>query len=153
MADLKYVTYCGLYCKHCINLARIPHQAKTLYDTMKREGYEYFGPYGSSQFNDFWKYLGQLTVLDKDCPLCRGGCGDPECRIRICAREKRQEICVYCEDYPCTNIQQLARRYPNLIADGSMLKEIGIEAWILEQEQRCQRGFCFSDSRYNINSE
>ena len=153
MADLKYVTYCGLYCKHCANIARIPLQAKALYDTMKKEGYEYFGPMESPEFNNFWKYLGTLVVLDKECPACRGGCGDPECRIRICAREKQQEICVYCEDYPCAHFQQLARRYPNLIADGSMLKEIGVEAWILEQEQRCQRGFCFSDSRYNINSE
>lgn len=39
----------------------------------------------------------------------------------LCDQEKKQEICVYCEDYPCTHFQQLARRYPNLIADGEML--------------------------------
>jgi hypothetical protein len=66
MADLKYVTYCGLYCRHCVNFARIPQQAKALYDTMKREGYEYFGPHASPEFNNFWKQLGKLTTLDKD---------------------------------------------------------------------------------------
>ena len=69
----------------------------------------------------------------------------------LCDQEKKQEICVYCEDYPCTHFQQLARRYPNLIVDGEMLKEIGIDARILEQKQRCQRGFCVSDGIYNID--
>jgi hypothetical protein len=153
MADLKYVTYCGLYCKHCVNIARIPQQAKTLHDTMKREGYEYFGPYESSHFNDFWEYLKHLTVLDNECPLCRGGCGDPGCKIRICAREKNQEICVYCDEYPCTHFENLIRQYPALLGDGKRLKELGIDAWIAEQEQRYERGYCFSEGRYDIKYE
>ena len=153
MADLKYITYCGLYCKHCTTLARIPQQAKTLYDTMKREGFEFFGPYESPQFNDFWKYLEHLTVLDKECPLCRGGCGDPGCKIRICAREKNQEICVFCDEYPCALFDSLTRQYPALLGEGKMLKELGIDAWLEKQEQRCEMGYCFSESRYDIEHE
>jgi hypothetical protein len=150
MADLKYVTYCGLYCKHCTNFARIPQQAKALYQTMKREGYEYFGPYESQEFSDFWKYLQRLTELDKTNPACRGGCGDPNCKIRICAREKGQEICVYCNEYPCNNFEFLIKQYPALLGDGRKLKEMGIDAWIQAQEERCKRGYCFSEGRYNI---
>jgi hypothetical protein len=150
MANLKYVTYCGLYCKHCVNFARIPQQAKALYDTMKREGYEYFGPYESPEFNNFWKHLGKIATPDKDNLGCRtSGCGNPNCKIRICAREKKQDICVFCEEYPCCNFEFLIRQYPALLGDGEKLKEMGIDAWLEEQEERCKRGYCFSEGRYN----
>ena len=153
MADLKYVAYCGLYCKQCTTLARIPQQAQALYNTMKREGYEFFGSYESPQFKDFWNYLERLTALDKWCPLCRGGCGNPGCEIRICAREKNQEICVYCDEYPCDFFDNLARQYSTLLGEGKKLKEIGINAWLEAQEERCSRGYCFTDSRYDIKPE
>ena len=47
MADLRHVTYCGLYCKHCSNIVRIPQQARDLYETLKREGFDFFGGWGS----------------------------------------------------------------------------------------------------------
>ena len=153
MADLKYVAYCGLYCKQCTNLARIPQQAQMLYDTLKREGYEFFGPYETTEFNDFWKYLERLTALGEWCPLCRGGCGNPGCKIRICAQEKDMEICVYCDEYPCENFNELASAYPTLLGEGKKLKELGIDEWLKEQEIRCERGYCFTDSRYDYDIE
>ena len=154
MADLKYVTYCGLYCKHCTQMARIPQQAKTLYDTMKREGFEYFGPSVWPEFKDFWKHLQYLSEFEKTNTGCRaGGCGDPNCRIRVCAGEKGMEICVYCDEYPCDRFDFLTRQYPSLLGEGQKLKELGIDAWLVEQEERCQRGYCFSESRYNIDVE
>ncbi|UCC17663.1 MAG: DUF3795 domain-containing protein [Dehalococcoidales bacterium] len=154
MADLKYVTYCGLYCKQCSNMTYIPQQAKALYNTLKREGFEYFGPYGDEKFNDFWEYLKKLTQLDRVLEGCRkGGCGDPQCQIRMCASEKNQEICMYCEEYPCPKFDLLATRYPTLLGEGKKLKEIGIDAWIEAQEERCSRGYCFADSRYDIDME
>lgn len=150
MAELKYVAYCGIFCKHCSNIARIPRQAKELYDTLKREGYEYFGPAISGEFNDFWSYLKSLTTLDEDCPACRGGCGDPQCKIRICAQEKDKEVCVYCDEYPCSHFDRLASVYPNLISDGKKLAELGMEAWIREQELRSERGYCLADGRYDF---
>jgi hypothetical protein len=150
MADLKYVTYCGLYCRQCSNMTYIPRQAKALYNTLKREGFDFFGPYESEKFNDFWEYLQELADQDRTNPGCRGGCGDPNCKVRICAREKDVEVCVYCDEYPCDNFEMLIKRYPALLGDGQKLKEIGIDAWLEAQEERCSRGYCFSDSRYDI---
>ena len=42
MQDLTYVTFCGLYCKLCDNLARIPLQASNLHKTLQKGGWEYF---------------------------------------------------------------------------------------------------------------
>jgi hypothetical protein len=32
-----------------------------------------------------------------------------------------------------------------------MLKEMGVDAWIEEQERRRQRGVCYSDIRYDAS--
>ena len=63
------------------------------------------------------------------------------------------DVCMYCEEYPCQKFDLLAKRYPTLLGEGQKLKEIGIEAWIEAQEERCSRGYCFADSRYDIEPE
>ena len=148
MADMKYVTYCGLYCRLCANLARIPQQSSALRETLQREGWEFFGQYAIDGFKEFWAALGKLSDFDKTCNGCRGGCGDPDCGIRKCAREKKIEVCSSCDEYPCALIANLAKRYPNLISDGTRQRQIGIEKWMLEQEQRCRTGFCYADVRH-----
>ena len=35
MTELKYVTYCGLYCRLCANLARIPQPSAALRETLR----------------------------------------------------------------------------------------------------------------------
>jgi len=150
MENLKYVTYCGLYCRLCTNLARIPQQAKMLKATMSKAGYEIFGEHYVEHFKEFWEVLGRFSETDKTCPACRGGCGDPSCKVRICAREKEIERCPVCKDYPCEHVLELAKRYPNLVADGKRQEEIGIEAWIEEQEERIRAGFCYDQIRYEV---
>ena len=148
MADLKYVTYCGLYCRLCSNLARIPQQAAALRETLQKEGWEYWGQHALRGFAEFWDALERLSQSDNTCKGCREGCGDPECGIRKCARKKRVEVCSSCTQYPCHQIEALAKRYPNLIADGTRQRQIGIETWVEEQELRCRTGFCYADIRY-----
>ena len=43
--------------------------------------------------------------------------------------------------------QDLARRYPTLLADGQRMNKIGIEDWIQEQEERRRSGFAYADVR------
>lgn len=148
MPDLTHVTYCGLYCRLCANLARIPRESSALRDTLQREGWEYFGQYCVPNFTEFWAALGKLSQWDKTCQGCRGGCGNPACEIRKCAQERKMELCSSCPEYPCQRIGDLARRYPNLISDGRRQKDIGLDKWIQEQEERCRAGFCYADIRY-----
>ena len=148
MTDLKYVTYCGLYCRLCANLARIPQQSASLRETLRKEGWEFFGEYALGEFKEFWAALEKLSQTDKTCRGCRGGCGDPACGIRKCAQEKKVEVCSSCAEYPCSHIEKLAARYPNLISDGNRQRQIGIAKWAEEQEQRCRTGFCYADVRH-----
>jgi hypothetical protein len=41
----------------------------------------------------------------------------------------------------------IAKGYPTLIADGNRIREIGIETWIQEQEERAKTGFAYGDIR------
>jgi len=145
-SQLRLVTYCGLYCGLCAQCCRIPQQARSLQDTMRREGYEYWGK-EISGFEQFWKFLGGLADSESRCSCRSGGCGPSFCAIRKCARARGVEVCVFCDEYPCQHIQGLAKRYPNLLADGQRMKNVGIDAWIKEQEERRRSGFAYADIR------
>jgi hypothetical protein len=149
ISKLKFVTYCGLYCGLCANMARIPKQAQALRETMTKEGYECFGKDSIEGFEPFWKVLEGLGRMDETCPGCRSGkCGYPGCKIRECAPAKRVEVCSACPEFPCKHFEGLAARYPNLIADAKRQQKVGLDQWIQEQEERARTGFSYVDIRY-----
>ena len=155
MDELKFVTYCGLYCNLCSQRGRLPCQANVLKESMAKEGYEFWGK-EIPGFNEFWKFLNNLCEPDKGCPGCRQGGGPSFCTIRKCARERNIDVCVFCEEYPCKRVLGIAKGYPTLIADGKRMKEVGIEKWIQEQEARAKTGFAYVDIRnypYDVPAE
>jgi hypothetical protein len=53
-------------------------------------------------------------------------------------------------------VLEIAKGYPTLLSDGKRMKEIGIEAWVGEQNARAETGFVYSDIRcypYNVPNE
>jgi hypothetical protein len=149
---LRFVTYCGLYCGLCAQRGRIPRQAQALRGSMSKEGYEFWGR-EIPGFEAFWGFLANLGDPDKACPGCRQDGGYPACEIRICARERQIEVCALCEQFPCERIQHFAKVYPTLITDGERLREIGVDAWLAEQDQRAETGFAYADIRYERSAQ
>ena len=148
MDNLDLVTYCGLYCELCAQRGRIPTQATALKESMAKEGWDFFGEYIYDDFEDFWKILDTLSDKNSSCPGCRQGGGDPECKIRDCARENKVDVCPLCDDYPCDLIKEFDKVYPLTISDGNRMSEIGLEAWIEEQKERARSGFIYADIRH-----
>lgn len=148
MDKLKFVTYCGLYCDLCSSRCRTPFIAKSLRDLMLKEGYKYWGK-ELPGFKEFWKFLSNLCNPDKNCPGCHKGGGPPFYSTRKCAKEKKVDVCVFCDEYPFNKIQALAKGYVTLIADGKIMKEIGIDEWIKEQKERANTGFAYVDIRHH----
>jgi hypothetical protein len=126
----------------------VPETATALRDTLASDGWQNFGEQIMPGFKTFWVVLNRFSDFDKTCLSCREGCGDPGCKIRICAKERKIDICPDCDKYPCENIQALAQRYPNLISDGLRIKKISIDVWTEEQEKRRKTGFCYCDIRF-----
>lgn len=145
MGDLDLLTYCGLYCPICAERGRIPRQAGALKDSMAKEGWNVWGP-DIPGFTSFWTFLSNLANPERGCS-CRAGGGFPLCEIRPCAQSRGVDVCPSCADHPCIKIEALGERYPNLVADGRRLAEIGAAAWIAEQEERARAGFCYADIR------
>ncbi len=137
---IDYLGYCGLYCKMCSLIATTPKQAKELFNTMKDDGWEHFGSYEFPEFNAFWEILKRLSRTDETSTLCRGDCGDPECKIRICARSKSLEVCSFCDCFPCTLLTDFTQRYPFILENGYRIKDIGLELWLTEQEALAAKG-------------
>jgi hypothetical protein len=141
--DKRYVCYCGLYCEHCLIRAKVYPAAKNLHDEMSRAGFDQFinfVPGGDC----FWPFLKDLAD-DKMFVSCQEGCGDPGCKIRICAKEKGMEVCALCESYPCDNFGDFLTRYPLLARDNLLIREKGFEAWSKLQDERRARGFILQD--------
>ncbi|MBM4431521.1 MAG: DUF3795 domain-containing protein [Chloroflexi bacterium] len=146
MDESSLVTYCGLYCGLCAERARIPRQASALREAMDKEGYQYWGG-DLPDFQEFWRFLEHLCDPDQVCPGCRQSGGPPFCAIRKCVLRRGLEVCAFCEEFPCANVAALAKGYPTLIADGRRMREMGLEAWVREQEQRARTGFAYVDIR------
>lgn len=146
MPDLKLVTYCGLYCGLCAQKNRIPQKAQSLKESMAKEGYAYWGG-EIPGFNEFWKFLKDLNEITDESNCREGNCGPPFCAIRKCAEERKIDICSACDEYPCDYVLKIAKGYPTLLADGKRMREIGIDKWIEEQEERRKTGFCYVDIR------
>ncbi len=74
-------------------------------------------------------------------------CGTPDCAIRNCAKDRGVTACGFCSEYPCAKLKTLFKSGPTLLFDGYRIKEIGMDAWIEEQEARRKNGFCYGDIR------
>lgn len=144
MYNKDLVAYCGLYCGSCAIRFRFPLLAESLYDALEPIK-DYLISMGDDNdkesFETFWEYLSDLSETETK-SFCKEGleCGNPECKIRLCAREKNVEICIFCEEYPCENFEDLkedmGEDYEFLIKDLEDIKKIGIKNWIEKKEQK-----------------
>jgi len=133
--SIDYLCYCGLYCKMCSFVNGLPQAAQKLHQIMQEDGWESFGSFMYPEFADFWKLLSQIKDLDKSSELCQGGCGNPGCEIRRCAKIKDIAVCAFCDDYPCTILTEFAQAYPFILKNNERILELGIDAWLREQDE------------------
>lgn len=136
----NYLAYCGLNCKMCSLVATLPTSADTLRGYMKDDGWEHYGNEIYPGFDTFWDILTKISTLDKTSPLCQGGCGDPDCGIRKCAVAKGLSVCAQCDEFPCEQLSAFTRRYPFVLNNNERIREIGLDAWLEEQEQLVAQG-------------
>ena len=140
--DKKYTCYCGLYCENCAVKAKIEPASKTLYNEMKKAGFEeiiHMIP-GGDGFWPFLKGMADGAMFTS----CRDGCGNPGCAVRICAKEKGVEMCALCDSYPCDKFA-VFKGYPVFKQDNELLREEGMDKWSKLQDERRAKGFTYAD--------
>ncbi|MEJ2250415.1 MAG: DUF3795 domain-containing protein [Candidatus Lokiarchaeota archaeon] len=139
MDEEKLVAYCGLYCGSCGWRFRFPILADALHEALEPMKDLFIDSMEQDKekesFETFWEYLSDLGNIQSK-SFCKEGleCGNPECKIRLCAREKNIEVCIFCDEYPCQNFKDLkddmGEDYDLLINDLKELKKLGIQKWI-----------------------
>jgi hypothetical protein len=98
-------------------------------------------------FEAFWSFLGGLAESGSHCSCREETCGLPFCTIRKCAIRKGVDVCPFCDEYPCQRVLGIAKGYVTLLADGNRMKQIDLDTWIKEQEERRATGFAYADIR------
>jgi len=85
----------------------------------------------------------ELSKTDLICQGCLGPLDvhwSPDCEMMLCAREKSLEHCFECEDFPCSHVEKFAtdglEHHRRAVENSKRMKEIGLEAWIAEQEAK-----------------
>jgi hypothetical protein len=118
-----------------------------------REGYDFWHddvPAFKGRWEPFRAVLDHIA--ERPCPGCRADGGYPPCPVRACVRERGFATCADCAEWPCDRAAFLAC-YVNLRGDVERLREIGLERWGTEQEERAATGFCYADIRHPRKGE
>ena len=103
------ICYCGYYGGSCAIWCEYPHFRKLadlLAEWVDSMGCGYWMPGYIKDFdyNEFRKGL-EYFGREKDglicTKCCKGGEGNPFCKIRECCKEKELEVCFDCDVFPC----------------------------------------------------
>jgi len=147
----ELITYCGLYCGACaIQNGQIGNTAKALQGMLRAYGYTDWAPLlaefvpATQYYPQFEGVLEWLTT--QDCPGCLAGGGNPECAIRICAREKGLAGCWDCTEVACEKLQEIDQGYPGASENRRRICEVGLESWLAEQVAKVEAGFSYLES-------
>jgi len=112
----QYFTCCGLYCGACSSML-----------TLERNQ----GAPDAAHF--------VCDYEESPCPGCKGG-ETQDCEFIRCCQEHDVSCCAYCNDFPCEMLKRFSVdewvHHRDVIANHTRIKEIGIEAWLLEQSKQ-----------------
>ncbi|HOA29626.1 MAG: hypothetical protein KBB33_07995 [Candidatus Cloacimonetes bacterium] len=50
------------------------------------------------------------------------------------------DVCAFCDDFPCATLKILTNAYPFILKNNGRIREIGIEAWLREQDEHVANG-------------
>jgi len=84
-------------------------------------------------------------LTTEDCPGCMGGGGNPECAIRLCAKERGLAGCWECSEDPCEKLQEIDQGYAGARENRQRIRDTGLEAWLAEQAAQVEAGFSYLD--------
>jgi len=119
----RHDSYCGLYCGACpIGIANELDDLEAL----KRMASEW-----------------EMNPSDLTCSGCKTDSTAvfcTNCRMRLCAREKKLEFCFECDVFPCNELTEFrndnAHHHSAVFFNLTKIREAGPEAWLTAQAAR-----------------
>jgi len=147
VSPAELATYCGLYCGACdIYQKRISQSGNELKYVLDVYDFGSFAGQipGLEEYEKFYKVLNTLIAFFGQCPACLKGGGNPQCAIRICAREKGYQTCAECASFPCDKVKVITDGYPDARENLMEIKETGLEKWCKKQQELVDKGLRYS---------
>jgi len=156
---------CGIYCGACDSfLEKSKYHAKELHRIIKGFNIADVSTFSmgieQERMEDFLNILEQMSQADK-CPGCLKGGGNPECPIKVCAKNTGYLTCAECDKMPCQPGEQnsegesmdapfflgmITKRYDNWnIENLKRIREVGYRQFVDEMQEKVKSGFLTSD--------
>lgn len=114
----KLIAYCGLYCGDCFGYkGKIADLARDLRKELRQEKFDIIVkgiPFKAfKNYKECYEVLGALVRL-RCKNTCRGGGGNPFCKIRKCCQKKNIDGCWECKEFEtCKKLDFLKANHGN----------------------------------------
>jgi len=146
------VSYCGLYCNACgIRQQKIKTAVNNLRDIIAAYGFDKIMPElakwepSFKHYNEFDQVMNGLVKLFGDCPGCVDGGGDPNCKVRSCAKQKGYRTCAECsEAETCENLAPYRKGYKGLTPALQNIRKNDINKYAEEMEKKVAKGYSYT---------
>ena len=146
------VSYCGLYCNACgIPQQKIKTAVNNLRDIIAAYGFDKIMPElakwepSFKHYNEFDQVMNGLVKLFGDCPGCVDGGGDPNCKVRSCAKQKGYRTCAECsEAETCENLAPYRKGYKGLTPALQNIRKNDINKYAEEMEKKVAKGYSYT---------
>jgi len=107
---------------------------------------------GEENNENHTRFLEKYNLSDEkySCKGCRDNHGycpgldlmgiDPHCKMFDCIQSKKVEYCFECDEFPCANLQPLAKRVPDAslalnIANLCRLQKLDVVKWTIDHQK------------------
>lgn len=148
------IGYCGLYCNACgIRQGKIKTAVQNLKNTISAEGFDKIAPQLANwepafkHHKEFEQVLDAYVKLFGECPGCIAGGGDPECKVRTCAKEKGYTTCAECTLIETCQHLEPWRKSPDFQQRMQRIKQVGATKYAQEMENKVKTGYCYLDDK------
>jgi len=136
MEKRDLAAYCGLYCGDCFgHQGKIADLARDLRKELRQAKFDRVAegiPFKEFQnYKECYEVLGALVRL-RCRRACRGGGGNPMCKIRTCCQRKGLEGCWQCDDFEtCEKLGDLTAGHGEAhIKNLRILRRKGLDAFL-----------------------
>ncbi len=107
--EMLGIAYCGLDCKVCNGKTNEKREISKKLMSFVPEMDEYVKFLGDPRYDGWTQFKEVLGAISEhpNCPGCQKDGGDPNCKVRVCVRERELEFCYKCCDFPCGKLHPM----------------------------------------------
>ena len=148
------VGHCGLHCNACgIRQGKIKKAVNDLHKIIAVYGFDKAMPELANwepsfkHYNEFDQVMNGLVKMFGYCPGCLQGGGDPNCKVRSCAKVKGYRTCAECNEVESCEPLAPYRKGYGLTAALQSIKQNSIEKYAEEMQKKVDEGYSYLEER------